>query len=217
MSVEQLDMFAMLAHDEYEAKVRAAGIPRLYVGAARGLHHRLAEKAAWLEQWSEPVGRGYGLVHKGWTPDCTFLYLDIEVETCQAIVAHADLRCSILEHAGRPCYCVGALVHRGFCLACDWEADVDRGSDTEAALDALDHAHPGWRESPVVDEPKRDANTNHATKAWKKYVDEVYGERPQGWPIITRRSGVGHRAVAKRSPWGGYDVSSVSLGEEAAQ
>ena len=86
--------------------------------------------------------------------------------------------------------------------------------DTDAALLGLDHCFPGWRDDPIVpsapydDGPKRRTRIN-----WETKVTELHGtDRPQGYPMITRRGPHGWRAVPGRSLWGGYDVAAETLG-----
>ncbi|MEV0297125.1 hypothetical protein [Nocardia sp. NPDC050710] len=37
------------------------------------------------------------------------------------------------------------------------------------------------------------------------------GARPDGWPVRTQRSGNRYAAVARRSPWDGYDIDACTL------
>lgn len=46
---------------------------------------------------------------------------------------------------------------------------------------------------------------------WTAKVTDVIGERPTGWPVITRRGDtIALRSVPHRSPWGGYDVAAAT-------
>lgn len=198
----QLDMLAMLAADETEAK-RAAGIPpRLYGMTGRGLWARLEAYDAWMTEWEPVIEIGAGLVVRGWHRN--FLADPARTLECQPYVLGADLRCNDFSH--RDCACTGQLVWRGFCTGCDWEADGEHLEDSLAAVDALDHAHDGWRESPVV-EPLAYELSSKAGKNWQRATMDLYGDCPPGWPVITNRRGVATRAVEGRSPWGGYDVA----------
>lgn len=209
----QLDMFEMLAADEKAATTAAklaTGIPKLYAHPGRGLRARLAAYSAWMQEWKPIVPFGCALIVKGWD---TRYPIGEPTDTCQPIVLSADLRCDAPGHRyGVNCYCMGELVHRAFCLHCDWEADGEHVERDRAAMDGLDHAHPGWRESPIV-EPHQHDGQMKVTKTWTAMVNKAYGPRPLGWPVITRRTRPGHGAVAGRSPWGGYDISSQSLEE----
>ncbi len=202
----QLDMFAMLAADETEERSRG-GIPTLFAGPGRGLIARRAAAEQWAREWAAVVRIGARYVSRAWsTYDPS-----TPTATCQAIVLSADLRCGLPEHDhGDDCLCVGDLVYRGFCRGCDWEAHDVHGRENRAAADALDHAHPGWRDSPVVPALACDSS-NKAKATWVRRAREAYGDRPEGWPIITDRRGIGSRAVPGRSPWGGYDVAVETI------
>ncbi|OZC42461.1 hypothetical protein CH286_25155 [Rhodococcus sp. WWJCD1] len=55
-------------------------------------------------------------------------------------------------------------------------------------------------------------------QVWAAKVIELIGERPTGWPVITRRGDtIGLRSVPNRSPWGGYDVAAASANAHLAR
>ncbi len=71
---------------------------------------------------------------------------------------------------------------------------------------------PGWRNLPVLPDKLREGrNENRQTKQRRlEWVQEHY---PAEWlfdgaPILTRRSQHGTRAVPRRSPLGGYDITA---------
>ncbi|MGC5027937.1 DUF6349 family protein [Tsukamurella sp. DT100] len=199
----QLDLFAMLAADETERK-RAAGIPARHFGmAGRGLWARLEAYQSWMTEWTPVIELGAGLVVRAW--GTSYGAAPVRTMECQPYVLGADLRCADRTHRDG-CACVGHLIYRGFCTGCDWETDGEHLEDSLAAIDALDHAHDGWRESPVV-EPLKYELGSKAGKNWQRSIEALYGDCPPGWPIITNRRGTATRAVAGRSPWGGYDVA----------
>jgi hypothetical protein len=77
------------------------------------------------------------------------------------------------------------LVYRGGCLGCDWEGPV-RDDEDPAVEDACDHAWPGWRDFPLVANPK-------TPKAIAK-VKALYDEHSPGWssgdaPLRSNRKG----------------------------
>lgn len=206
----QLDLFAMLAADENDRK-RAAGFPaRLYGMSGRGLFTRIAAYDTWMTEWSPVIELGAGLVVRAW--GCRGGSTPVPTAECQPFVLTADLRCNVPAHSARGsmCTCVGGLVYRGFCTGCDWEARDEHLSESQAAVDALDHAHDGWRESPTVAPATYDPGSK-AYANWQRGIETLYGDCPPGWPIITNRRGFGTRAVPGRSPWGGYDVAIDTL------
>lgn len=98
--------------------------------------------------------------------------------------------------------------HQANCAGCRWH-HID--ADESAAVAAWhDHAMPGWRSLPVAPAriPLHDAK-GRPTPAILTWIAEHYPEQWQfdGAPIITPRRGTGTRAVAARSPLGGYDVA----------
>lgn len=200
---DQLDMFDMLALDTMLDAEATRGTPTLFVSCARGIDARIAETAAWSQQWGR-LG-GFAQSH-GWHAQMTVATEPTTI--CQPSVLVADLRCRCFADDG--CECVGELVYRAVCRCCrDWESERIVDDESVAAMIALDHAHPGWRDCPVV---TLGPHNDGPKKRWAQAVREQYGDRPDGWPIITDRGGpVGLRAVPGRSPWGGYDVAARSL------
>jgi len=210
MSAElQLDIFGVL---EEVAQDRPPLC--LYHSPARGL----AARAAGFEAWRKEHGSFGSLLRAhAWT-------LQIggapgtPADRCQAAVLSVDLRPDLRhpdEGPGCDCTAADAYLYRGACRGCDWEAPVPRDDENAAAEDALDHAHPGWRDLPVMPtmpgDPKKLAR-------WTAEVSAVY---PAGWleaagPVRTWRQGLGTRHVPGRSPWGGYDVGVPEAAAEAA-
>lgn len=193
----QLDLLALLPTREEEHPTP----PRLTTSPARGFAARLAAFAEWKQR--------YGnfdciRVSHGWHE--AMCEATGPVDRCQGTLLAANYGCDCSE---RDCQCVGGTYSRGACLHCAWEGPV-RHDGGEAVCDALDHAHPDWRTSPVVAPLRHDA-TPARTRRWRAEVDTLYGDRPDGHPIITDRPPPGTRAVADRSPWGGYDVAACAV------
>jgi len=188
----QLDLFSLLPSIEDDTPTP----PSIYGSPARGL---VARTAAFTD-WSACSGRldSYRVSH-AWHPG--LCEAAGTTPGCQVSVMTCDLRC---DHH-RACECVGDLIEKGVCLHCAWEGP-DRLNQAAAVWDALDHAHPGWDDSPAVDPLRHDPSAKQKQR-WRESVEELYGPRPQGYPIITRRPPGATRAVAGRSPWGGYDVA----------
>ncbi len=193
----QLDLLALLSTREEEHPTP----PRLTTSTARGYCAREAVYVEWCQRYgSVDCAR----VSHGW--HATLCEAAGASARCQATVLNADLGCNCHQ---RDCQCVGDLYYRGACLHCTWEGPA-RDEQTQSVCDGLDHAHPEWRTSPTVAPLTHDPNPAQKRR-WREKVDELYGDRPDGHPIITERSAPGTRAVPDRSPWGGYDVAACTL------
>lgn len=98
--------------------------------------------------------------------------------------------------------CVGnhTSPFRGRCRSCTWRSELV-ATETDAVFAGLDHTHPGWRQSPVI--RSRPHEGKKQQQRWDNEVAGLYGDRPDGWPIITDRGTGGARAAPGRSPWGG--------------
>lgn len=198
----QLDLLALLADDAGANGPEEAG-RSLYATATRGVGARPAEFDLWRTQHGAV---GSLRISHAWRVGIS--HPAVPTEQCQPTVLDCDLRCSCFDGS---CHCVGDLIYRGGCLRCDWEGEERRGEDG-AVADGLDHAHPGWRDSPIVTALRYDA-TKRRGQLWQDTVLTEYGDRAAGWPIITDRPGDGTRAVPGRSPWGGYDVAATTRDE----
>lgn len=165
----------------------------------------IADYDARFEQWckASPDGHFNSIrISHGWHHHGPVLLLP---DQCDVGVLSASLRC---DHA-RGCECVGrGGAYMAVCDHCGWHSD-HAADETRAVVDGLDHAYPGWRDSPVA--PPATFCDNKQKAAWQRTVRELCGDRPAGWPVITDRVPPGMRAVPGRSPWGGYDVAAVSL------
>lgn len=203
---EQLDLFAMAAADERDQTERTHGVPSLYARRYDTISGYTDAFARWQREWGHFAS--YPHSH-AWHP-CLTLSADAldALDTCQATLLLADLRCTHYD----TCFCVGDLLYRGFCRGCGWHSPPARDENI-AVLATLDHAHPGWRDDPIVPSVPHDPGPHRGRhNTWLAAVTELHqGPRPTGWPIITRRGPHGHRAVPGRSPWGGYDVAAESL------
>ncbi|WP_405181016.1 DUF6349 family protein [Nocardia sp. NBC_01377] len=98
---------------------------------------------------------------------------------------------------------------RGACCGCEWEGPI-RTRREHAVLDALDHTCPGWRADPAVPAAPSD-DKRPARARWVAKATACIGDRPDGWPVRTLRTGNGYAAVARRSPWGDFDVDDRTL------
>ena len=197
----QLDIFAeldLIAAAERRQHEQDSGVPTLFASPSRGLRARQVEYERWTATWGRCASIG---VSHAWTiaPCCP----DTPTRQCQPTVLSADLRC---DCTARHCHCVGDLLYKGACCGCEWESAIARDDESDAATDALDHAHPGWRADPVLEcGPIPEAPRQR--KHWIARVEQLRGPRPNGWPMITARTS-GTRAVSGRSPWGGYDIAA---------
>ncbi len=184
----QLDLLALLPTREEQHPTP----PRLTASPARGYAAREVAYAEWKQRHG---GFDCDRVSHGW--HAALCEATGPVTHCQATVLTANLRCA----CSRGCHCVGDLYYRGACLHCPWEGPV-REEQTETVGDGLDHAHLGWRNSPTV-APLGHEPSPKQRRRWNEEVDKRYGERPEGYPIITERTAPGTRAVPGRSPWRG--------------
>lgn len=114
---------------------------------------------------------------------------------------------------------VGLWLHyRGACVGCGWVDARARASENEAAEDAEDHAHPGWRWLPAVPEPPQPGMGPGHEKQVQAWLAKARPLLPAGWleaggPIRTVRGEWGTRHVPLRTPYGGYDMACTK--EEA--
>lgn len=110
------------------------------------------------------------------------------------------------DHAANPL--PGETMAQANCPTCRWHC-VDRSART--VVEAWhDHAFPGWRELPVL--PAKLTHNRGDKKADARVRDWVLTHYPIAWhvegaPIITERGMHANGAVARRSPFGGYDLA----------
>ena len=208
-ATDQLDLLALLAEiDPPPIPPKPASI---YTFRAR----TLSEYRARYEQWRrEDPENGFGMafIAHAWT---AYPFVASIPGQCDVVVINADLRCNHIKSRDGQCECVGSLVYRSICEHCGFHSEV-YANEAAAVVDGLDHAYPGWRDSPIVP-PCRAGADKKATSRWEATVREAYGERRRGWPIITGRDGPGTRSVEGRSPWKGYDVSDATLEQYPAR
>jgi hypothetical protein len=116
-------------------------------------------------------------------------------------------------------YTVGAILHRGGCLGCEWEGPPTLDENI-AAEEACEHAWPGWRHLPVVDRPPLSAHgdpsrpTRAGLRAFGRIVEACEAVMP-GWeatgaPMRTRRRPPGTRHHWSPT-WGRWDLGVVEL------
>ncbi len=168
----QLDLLALLPTREEQHP----SPPRLTVSPARGYAAREGAFSEWRQRYG---GFDSARVSHGW--HAALCEATGPVTCCQATVLTANLGCGHTGRAG--CQCVGGLSYRGACLHCPWEGPV-REDQTQAVGDGLDHAHPGRRNSLTV-QPLRHEPSPKQRRRWNEEVDKLYGDRPEGYPIIT--------------------------------
>lgn len=202
----QLDLFAMAAADE-QAERETHGIPTLYAFESDDL----ADYDRVFDQWQQDWGRFNSIAqsHAWRFAISDSFYRPRPLSGCQPVIMHASTSCHHHRWTER-CMCVGAYnsPFRARCRGCTWRSELV-ATETDAVLAALDHTHPGWRQSPIVGSRPFDGIKKQ--QRWDDDVAGLYGDRPDGWPIITARPGDGDRAVPGRSPWGGYDIDARSL------
>ncbi len=175
---KQLDLLDMLAADQEQWRADAPA-PTLYASSARGPAQRDEEFRLWTAQWGRAGAAGRS---HAWTTMMTIP--SHPTPTCRVAVLTALIGCTGHDE----CSCVGnrggdGWVYRGTCRCCDWESTHVRGDADSAALDALDHAHPGWRDSPVL---SWSPNGHTKVPAWHTAMRQLYGDRPDGWPVIAQ-------------------------------
>ncbi len=183
----QLDLLALLPTREEQRPTP----PRLTVSPARGYAAREGAFSEWRQRYG---GFDSARVSHGW--HVALCEATGPVTRCQVTVLTVNLGC---RHTGRAgCQCVGGLSYRGACLHCPWEGPV-REDQTQAVGNGLDHAHPGWRNGPTV-QPLGHEPSPKQRRRWNEEVDRLYGDRPEGYPIITERTTPGTRAVPAAPP-----------------
>jgi hypothetical protein len=103
--------------------------------------------------------------------------------------------------------------YRGCCWHCGWVGEVVN-DELEAVGQALDHAHEGWRELPLVRKPASVVNAGYDSQSmamdeWAHRLERVL---PTGWlaaggPIRTIRGQEWRpRAIRAGAPGGGWDM-----------
>ena len=102
----------------------------------------------------------------------------------------------------------GHLMAQANCATCRWHL-IDRNERT-VVEGWHDHAFPGWRDLPVL--PAKLARNQGEKKGDAAIHDWVHTHYPTNWqtvgaPIITERGLHATAAVARRSPFGGYDLA----------
>ncbi|MEU3566919.1 DUF6349 family protein [Kitasatospora sp. NPDC036755] len=95
------------------------------------------------------------------------------------------------------------LQRRGACLSCTWEGPI-RPRHNDAIEDALDHAHPGWRDLPALPQ----GATRKSGPQLRAHREAIY---PPGWldnggPYKVFTTTANDRHEAGRAPGGGYLV-----------
>jgi N12 class adenine-specific DNA methylase/superfamily I DNA/RNA helicase len=99
------------------------------------------------------------------------------------------------------------LRYRGACRGCDWEGEI-RPRENPATEDAHDHAFPGWRDLPAVEQIPR---TPKARERWMREVTSMY---PPGWlerggPVRTlRKPGLTRHHPMNTAGLTGYDIAA---------
>jgi hypothetical protein len=205
------DLLDLIEEAEQERRLEAPS-PCLFGSPARGIPARKAELEAWRASHgnfaSTPRSHAWhlALTHPG-----------RPAGACRPSVLDADLRCGNWRHresVDGQCCCVGDLLYRGACTACDWEGPV-RLDENEATEDAHGHAWPGWRDLPVLAEaaPRgRDGLIDR--KGTARWIAECAPLYPAGWiesggPVKTARGDKrGTRHVPGSTPFGGYDMAA---------
>lgn len=177
------------------------------------------ELDAALDRWRTQYGHHgcYPFSHM-WHPDLCDQPLILEHH--QLHLYNADGRCDLHiygvaspgrdqadhDHSANPL--PGQLMTQSNCPACRWH-HIDP-SERKVVEAWHDHAFPGWRELPVL--PTKLARNRGEKKTNAKILDWALAHYPtsfqiNGAPIITERNSDATRAVAGRSPFGGYDLA----------
>lgn len=101
-----------------------------------------------------------------------------------------------------------------FVCACGQEGPP-RSRDNAAAEDGCDHAYPGWRDMPVMEERP------HEGKPLRKWEAEARKVYPAGWferggPVREYRRPGGTRHVPGYAPGGGYCMAVLRTARPAS-
>jgi hypothetical protein len=105
-------------------------------------------------------------------------------------------------------------LYHGACFGCGWIGD-DRDHCNVAVEDAHDHSHPGWRDLPIVEMPRRTADPKRDLRKLRAIELELRKIHPSDWPErcgpvrAWRDSPVASRHVPGYSPWGGFEMAVV--------
>lgn len=118
-----------------------------------------------------------------------------------AYAVEADLRCRHFHPES--CVCPGDLVYRIYCANCQWWTGI-YARESASAVAYLDHCWAGWRDLPILPEPKPERRI----KIPKSYPAEW---NIPGAPILIDGGAKRRAAVWGRSPLGGYDVSIPAI------
>lgn len=125
-----------------------------------------------------------------------------------------DNRCTQPDHDHTAQPLPGGHIHQVICPACKWHLIAP--ADLVEAWH--DHAMPGWRNLPVLPE-KLHTRCDENRQSKQRRLDWVQEHYPPQWlfsgaPILTHRTPHGTRAVAGRSPLGGYDITAPAQTEQ---
>lgn len=104
---------------------------------------------------------------------------------------------------------------RAACMGCGWVSSAER-DHLGAVLEANDHSHPGWRDTPRIKDlgTAAGADLRASRVEWTKKVAPLF---PAGWfdrggPVVTMRAGAPY---ASHVPGGGYDLPGLAKGTPA--
>jgi len=195
----QGDLFA--EQEAADRAARMASAPCLFDSPARGPYARAAAFEAWCAEYGNwgSIDRSHAWRPIDWRLGREYL---APPGRCQPAVLRASTsRSAASERCGHG---GGGSLHRGCCLACDWEGPP-REQENPAAEDACDHAWPGWRELPLL------PHKPHDGKQLRRWLDRAKALYPPGWieaggPVRTERESeivTRHHFAAE---WGGYDM-----------
>lgn len=204
----QIDIFDVLsdvAAEEQNLHIEQHGIATLFASPTRGVAARAAEFETWETTWGRHVSNTASHAFRPGICDPS-----TPTDTCQPTCLSANLDCQCPDSTrDTACQCIGGDLYRGACTGCPWEGE-NRADEDEAVCEALDHAHPGWIDDLPIVTPER--TPSQRTQVWAAKVIDIVGERPTGWPVITRRGdAIALRSIPRYSPWGGYDVAEAHL------
>ena len=187
----QLDIFGVIDAADHEE--RAKDLPIHFTTDPTLTPDDLADA---MQVWIDRHGRfGCHVNSNMWHPAIVGPYGTNGPHSAYAVTA--DLRCG--HHGRAGCSCPGDLVDRIYCADCQWWTGI-HDNDSAAAVDYLDHCWPGWRDLPVLAEPKAEKRI----KIPKSYPAEW---NIPGAPILIDGGADRKAAVWGRSPLGGFDVS----------
>lgn len=108
--------------------------------------------------------------------------------------------------------------YRSACWGCDWTGPIVR-REQEAVEDALDHTHPGWRDTPTLEGMPSNIRLagEYSQELWRrKHIQKIGHLFPPDWeerkgPNKAWREPMAGRHVPGYGLFGGYEVGVIRI------